>query len=100
MADADIIHIEHESDATRGAFYFDKQAMRLAEMTYTRAAPDLIIVDHTFVHDALRGRGVARKLLDSLVAWARASHTRVMATCPYARAQFEQDASIQDVYAR
>ena len=95
----DIIQIEHERDAERGAFYFDKQGLRLAEMTYTRAGSDLIIVDHTFVHDALRGHGVARKLLDALVAWARESHTRVMATCPYAKGQFEQDASIRDVYA-
>ena len=68
-------------------------------MTYTRAAPDMIIVDHTFVHDQLRGLGVARKLLDALVAWARETHTKVMATCPYAKAQFEKDASIRDVYA-
>lgn len=99
MTEAGIIQIEHESDAERGAFYFEKQGTRLAEMTYTRAAPDLIIVDHTFTHEALRGLGVARKLLDALVAWARQTHTRVMATCPYARGQFDKDASIRDVFA-
>ena len=68
-------------------------------MTYTRTDEKLIIVDHTEVHAALRGLGVARKLLDALVAWARSTQTRVMATCPYARAQFEKDPSIRDVYA-
>lgn len=31
-----------------------------AEMTYSRASPHLIIIDHTSVPDALRGRGLVR----------------------------------------
>lgn len=91
--------IEHEEAAGRGAFFIAMEGVRLAEMTYTRTDETSIIVDHTEVHEVLRGQGVARRLLDALVAWARATRTRVMATCPYARAQFESDPSIRDVYA-
>jgi predicted GNAT family acetyltransferase len=59
-----------------------------------------VIIDHTEVHPKLQGLGVARKLLDAAVAWARATKTRVMATCPYALAQFERDLSIRDVLAQ
>ena len=93
------ISVEHDESDGRGAFFVAKDGVRIAEMTYTRTDHTLIIVDHTEVHDSLRGLGVARKLLDALVAWARATGTRVMATCPYARAQFEKDPSIRDVYA-
>jgi predicted GNAT family acetyltransferase len=93
------IEIEHSEEAGRGAFFVAREGMTLAEMTYSRAADDLVIIDHTEVNERLRGLGVARKLLDALVAWARSTKTRVMATCPYAKAQFEKDASIRDVLA-
>jgi len=87
------IAITHLDEAGGGAFVIQREDIRLAEMTYTRAGERLIIIDHQ-----LRGLGVARKLLDALVAWARSSGTRVMATCPYAKAQFDKDPSIGDVY--
>jgi fatty acid desaturase len=37
-------------------------------------------------------------LPDTAVAWTRAMGTRLMATCPDAKAQFEKDPSIRDVY--
>jgi predicted GNAT family acetyltransferase len=45
----------------------------------------------------LRGRGVARSLLDAAVAWARQSKTKISATCPYVIGQFARDPSIGDV---
>lgn len=93
------IEISHEDDAERGAFFIAREGMRLAEMTYTRSGPSAIIIDHTEVHERLRGLGVARKLLDAAVAWARATDTRVAATCPYASAEFAKDESIRDVLA-
>ena len=90
--------IEHEENDGRGAFFVNTQGVRVAQMTYKRSDATSITVDHTEVDDSLRGLGVARKLLDTLVAWARSTGTRVRATCPYARAQFEKDASIRDVY--
>ena len=93
------IEVEHEESDGRGAFFVAREGVHLADMTYSRAAADHVIIDHTEVHDALRGLGVARMLLDAAVAWARATGTRVSATCPYADAQFEKDASIRDVLA-
>jgi uncharacterized protein len=94
------IRIDHHEQDGRGGFFVEREDIRLAEMTYARVNDKLVIIDHTFVDERLRGLGVARRLLDTAVAWARASHTRLAATCPYAKAQFEKDASIQDVYER
>ena len=98
-ADKQEIVIEHEEENGRGAFFLEREGIRLALMTYSRTGPDHVIIDHTEVNDALRGLGVARRLLDSAVAWARSTHTRVTATCPYAKAQFDKDPSIRDVLA-
>lgn len=95
-----VIEIAHEETDNRGAFYFEQEGTRLAEMTYKRSGPAVVEIDHTEVNEKLRGLGASRRLLDAAVAWARASGTRISATCSYARGQFEKDASIQDVYER
>jgi uncharacterized protein len=92
------IRIEHQEEDGRGAFFVEREGIQLAEMTYSRAGERRIIIDHTLVDEGLRGLGVARRLLDSLVAWSRETDTRVLATCPYALAQFAKDASIRDVF--
>ena len=92
------IEIQHQEEDGRGAFVVEREGIRLAEMTYARVSEQLVIIDHTLVDERLRGLGVARRLLDTAVAWARSSQTKLAATCPYAKAQFEKDASIRDVY--
>jgi predicted GNAT family acetyltransferase len=90
--------VQHQPRTDDGAFVLmgDKQ---LGEMHYRRLGPKLINIDHTDVDDSLRGQGAGRKMLDAAVAWARETQTQVKATCPYAKAQFEKDASIRDVLA-
>jgi predicted GNAT family acetyltransferase len=98
MSEQQAIQIEQREEDGRGGFFVEREGIRLAEMTYARVNEKLVIIDHTLVDDRLRGLGVARRLLDSAVAWARSSDTKLAATCPYAKAQFEKDPSIQDVY--
>jgi predicted GNAT family acetyltransferase len=99
------MHVQNEIVVDRleadgqGAFFVIQQNTRVAELTYTRVNPDLVTIDHTHVDERLRGLGVARKLLDAAVAWARSTKTKLSATCPYATTQFERDASIRDVLA-
>lgn len=99
MSEQPAIKVEHREQGGKGAFFVMRDGAQLAEMTYKREAPDRVNIDHTLVDEELRGLGVARKLLDAAVAWARATKTKVIATCPYAHAQFEKDASIRDVLA-
>lgn len=91
--------IKHEETGNHGAFFYERDGDRLAAMTYSRTTPALIIIDHTEVSEVLKGQGMGRQLLDALVAWARATGTKLMATCPYALGQFRKDESIRDVFA-
>jgi predicted GNAT family acetyltransferase len=91
--------IAHEEDGHRGAFYIEQQGARVAQMTYSRANPSLVIIDHTEVDASLGGQGVGRSLLDAAVEWARTTQTKIVATCPFASAQFKKDPSIRDVLA-
>lgn len=58
-----------------------------AELTYSILTPVKVIADHTFVPKALEGQGIARRLLDRLLADARAEGFRIMPLCPYVNAQ-------------
>jgi predicted GNAT family acetyltransferase len=93
------LEVLHEDGAAGGAFFIERGGKRIAEQAYTREGERDITIVHTEVDASLRGQGVGRRLLDTLVAWARSTGTRVAATCTYARGQFERDPSIRDVYA-
>ena len=68
-----------------------------AEMTYSRASPTLIIIDHTEVPDGLRGRGVGQALVLRSVEDARSQDFKIMPLCPFAKAQFERHPEWRDV---
>ncbi len=94
----DQLEIQHEDRSDGGAFFVEVNGERLGVQTYRRLDASRVVINHTVVDPKLQGRGVARKLLEQAVAWARATGTRISATCTYAKAQFEKDASIRDVY--
>lgn len=89
--------IAHEEHGTRGAFFIEQNGQRIAELTYGRTSAGVANIDHTEVDASLRGQGVARKLLDAAVRWARETHTQLSATCSYAVAQFARDPSLRGV---
>jgi predicted GNAT family acetyltransferase len=57
------------------------------EMTYSRASPTLVILDHTGVPDALRGKGVGQALALHAVEEARKGGWKIMPLCPFFKAQ-------------
>ncbi|WP_242342511.1 GNAT family N-acetyltransferase [Anaeromyxobacter terrae] len=91
------LDVRHEEQGGRGAFYVEQGGRRVAELTYAGEGGGRAVIEHTEVSDVLRGQGVARKLVDAAVTWARASGTRIVPICPYARAVFDRDASLRDV---
>jgi predicted GNAT family acetyltransferase len=67
------------------------------EMTYSRSSPRLIIVDHTFVPDALRGKGVGQALAAHAIDEARKGGWKIIPLCPFMRAQVARHPEWQDV---
>ena len=91
--------IGHEETDAKGAFYVEKDGHCVAEMTYSRIGASMIRIDHTEVDASLGGQGIGRRLLDGLVQWARATGTKAVPLCPFAKGQFDRDPSIRDVLA-
>lgn len=78
-------------------FYIGDEANKLAEITYVPTGEDKIIIDHTFVSDAARGKGYGDLLVQHVADFARAEGKKIIPLCPFAKGRMEKDASYQDV---
>ena len=81
------------NDQKRGAFVVEEGDERLAEMVIAISGQRLIIY-HTEVSEKLRGQGIAGKLLDQMVAYARDNALKVVPLCTYVHAQFKRHAEM------
>jgi uncharacterized protein len=88
--------ILHTSDGKKGKFSIEKDGDVLAQLTYTWSA-DKIIIDDTEVSKALKGQGVGRLLVQSIVEFARGRGAKVLPLCPFARSVMEKEAAFGDV---
>jgi predicted GNAT family acetyltransferase len=82
--------IELKLDSNRrGAFVIEQNETRLAEMAIAIIGENLIVY-HTEVKEQLQGQGIAGKLLEQMVGYARTNNLKVVPLCPYVLAQFKR----------
>lgn len=92
------MEIQHtNANTSKGLFYVAGTDKHLAEMTYSKAGDQLIIIDHTEVSDQLRGKGAGKQLVMAAVQFARENRIKILPLCPFAKSVFEKDPDIQDV---
>ncbi|GGY49579.1 GNAT family N-acetyltransferase [Parvularcula lutaonensis] len=90
------MEIQREESDSKGRYFVAIDGHE-AEMTYSRAGEKLIIIDHTGVPDALRGKGVGVALVQRGVEDARREGRKILPLCPYAKAQIDRHEDWQDV---
>ena len=71
-----------------GFYIYDDNKEILARLEYKRNGNTLIF-DHTVVSDKLKGQGIAGKLLDVAVDYARKNNFKVHPVCSYVVKKFE-----------
>jgi len=93
-------HIEiTKSDEDDSGRYFVSIDGDEAEMTYTKLGLKLISIDHTFVPDSMRGKGIAQALALNAVEDARRTGWKIVPRCSFMQAQFKRHADWSDVLA-
>ena len=80
------------------AFQNVKDGKTMAEITWTLLG-DVMVMDHTFVSEDLRGGGVAKKLLDRAADYAREHDYKMEAVCSYVVTAFNRYDEYNDVKA-
>lgn len=91
------MEILKELNGHKGSFYIENDGERQAEMTYTMAGHETLIIDHTEVGDALRGKGAGLQLVKAAVEFARENNIKIIPLCPFAKSVFEKKEEIRDV---
>ena len=84
------MEIKQVDNGKKGAFYIEIDDKKVAEMTYSHAEPNKIIIDHTEVSETLKGQGVGYKLVEASVDYLRANNLKVIPLCPFANAVFKK----------
>jgi len=91
--------VEREDGPSKGRYRLVVDGVE-AEMTYSRAGDGLIIIDHTEVPTALRGRKVGERLVRQAIEDARRDGIEIIPLCPFAKAQINRHPEWQDVNRR
>jgi len=93
---ADDEKVEREDGPSKGRYRLVIDGVE-AEMTYSRAGEGLIIIDHTDVPSALRGRKIGERMVRQAIEDARRDGVAIIPLCPFAKAQIDRHPEWQDV---
>jgi predicted GNAT family acetyltransferase len=69
----------------------------IAEITYFYKLDNVIVIDHTYVSEELRGQSIAGKLLQKVVQLARNSNLKVIPVCSYAVVKSTRNDEYKDI---
>ena len=78
-----IEHIEN-----KGFFIYDEKKEIIAEMTYEKEGSNLVF-NHTYVSPLLRVQGVAEKLFETGIEYAKNNGYKIIPVCSYIVKKFE-----------
>lgn len=88
--------VMREDEPSKGRYWIVVDAVE-AEMTYSRVGMSQVIIDHTEVPDALRGRKVGERLVRQAVEDARQENVVIIPLCPFAKEMFARHPGWKDV---
>ena len=94
----DEITLSQDDDGNRGAYRIAVEGSdHPAELTWRKAVGarsddrgEVRIADHTFTPPQARGKGIAFKLVEALIADARENGFTIIPACPYVTMQFDR----------
>ncbi len=88
-----------DDETTHGAYRMEVEgSAEPAELTW-RARGKARIANHTFTPPAARGKGIARELVEFMIADARDKGFTIVPQCSYVAAQFRRHPEWADVRA-
>lgn len=72
-----------------GAFNLYEEGNKIGEMVLS-VKDNVLTVYHTEVAESASGKGYAKELLNTMVAYVRENNLKVRPLCPYVHAQFKR----------
>jgi predicted GNAT family acetyltransferase len=93
------VRIELEKTSDKGRYFIrtGDPDVGQAELTFSKLGGKTIVANHTEVPVRHRGQGIGRTLVKRLVQDARTNDVKIIPSCPFVRAMFEQHPEWSDV---
>ncbi len=91
------MEVLQKDNGQKGMFYIELNNSLAAEMTYVWAGKDRIIIDHTDVSEALKGKGAGKQMVSKAVDFAREKGIHIIPLCPFAKSVFDKVVEFRDV---
>ncbi|WP_422359848.1 GNAT family N-acetyltransferase [Reichenbachiella sp.] len=91
------MNIEQFDRDNKGFFKATEKGPVAGRMTYSWAGEDKIIIDHTEVNPAFKGKGVGKQLVLAAVDFAREKQVSIIPLCPFAKSVFDRNEELRDV---
>lgn len=93
------LEITRHDEETRGEYRaHPAETDHVGRLTYQKRGQTLV-ADHTLVPPEIGGRGIAARLVDALVADARAEGWKIVPQCSYVEAAFRRHPEWADLLA-
>lgn len=84
------MEIQKKLDNSRGSFFIEKDGRQVAELDF-EIKGNILDAYHTGVRPELEGQGIAGRLFDEMVNFAREKGYKVKPSCPYIDVKFRRD---------
>lgn len=89
--------IQHREHGHKGSFYIEENGVQAAELTYVKNGETRMILDHTGVEPAYKGKGLGKALVFHSAEYAREHNLKILPLCPFAKALYQKYDELQDV---
>jgi uncharacterized protein len=96
MDEPTITHLDEGAEGEYQACVADSASV--GRLTYVRHG-DVLVAEHTLVPPEIGGRGIAARLVEALIADARAGGWKIEPQCSYVAAAFERHPEWTDLLA-
>ena len=94
------MEIRHKIENKRGSFFIELEGCKVAELDYEIKA-NVLCAYHTGVRPKLEGQGIANKLFNELINYARANNYMINPSCPYILAKLKHNSDkFADIWCR
>lgn len=84
------MEIQRKIDNNSGSFFIEKDNRQIAELDF-KVDGNILDAYHTGVRPEFEGEGIAGKLFDEMVLYAREKGYTVNPSCSYVRAKFRRN---------
>ncbi len=91
------MEIKHRENAHKGSFYVEENNTVLAELSYSFAGPDKLILDQTNVSAKIKAKNIGNNLVEAAVNYSKAKNIRIVPLCPFAKDLIENTPEFREV---